>query len=107
MKPVTQPDREFEQREFPRLMDTLIRVALIVGLAVLCFRVLSPFLNLIVWSIILAVTLYPLHQMLARRVGGRQKLSLVLFVITGIALIVFPTWLLMTSFAGSIQRFIG
>jgi predicted PurR-regulated permease PerM len=88
-------------------MDTLIRVALIVGLAVLCFRVLSPFLNLIVWSIILAVTLYPLHQMLARRIGGRQKLSSVVFVILGIALIVVPTWLLMNSFADSIQRFIG
>jgi predicted PurR-regulated permease PerM len=107
MKPVAQPDRELEQREFPRLMDTLIRIALLIGLAVLCFRVLSPFLNLIVWSIILAVTLYPLHQMLARRIGGRQKLSSVVFVILGIALIVVPTWLLMNSFADSIQRFIG
>jgi predicted PurR-regulated permease PerM len=107
MTPVAQPDREFDHREFPRLMDTLIRVALIIGLAVLCFRVLSPFLNLMVWSIILAVTLYPLHQMLARRIGGRQGLTSVIFVVLGIALIVVPTWLLMNSFADSIQRLIA
>ena len=107
MKPVTQQDRELEPRQSPGLMDTLIRVALIGALAVLCFQVLSPFLNLIVWSIILAVTLYPLHQMLARRIGGRQGLSSVIFVILGIALIVIPTWLLMNSFADSIQRLIG
>ena len=107
MKPVTQPEREFERREFPNLMDTVIRLALIAGLAVLCFRVLSPFLNLMVWSIILAVTMYPLHQMLARRIGGRQGLSSVIFVILGIILIVVPAWLLMNSFADSIQRFIG
>src|SRR4030095_8017196 len=83
------------------------RVALVGLVAVLCFRVLSPFLNLIVWSIILAVTLYPLHQMLARRIGGRQGLASVIFVVVGIALIVVPTWLLMNSFDDSIQRFLG
>ncbi len=107
MKPVAQPERESDRHQFPNLMDTLIRIALIVGLAVLCFRVVSPFLNLAVWSIILAVTLYPLHQMLARRIGGRQKLSSVIFALLGVALIVVPTWLLMNSFADSIQRFIG
>jgi len=71
MSPVAQRDREFDRRQFSQLSDTLIRIALIGALAVLCFTILSPFLNLIVWSIILAVTLYPLHQMLARRIGGR------------------------------------
>lgn len=107
MKTVTQPDRELERGQSASLTDTVIRLALIAGLAVLCFRVLSPFLNLMVWSIILAVTLYPLHQMLARRIGGRQRLTSVIFVILGITLIVVPTWLLMNSFADSIQRFIG
>jgi predicted PurR-regulated permease PerM len=86
------------------LWDTLIRVGLIVGLVVLCIQVLSPFLNLIVWSIILAVTLYPLHQQLARKIGGRQGLSSVVLVILGITLIVVPAWLLMNSFADSVQR---
>jgi predicted PurR-regulated permease PerM len=105
MKPVMQPGREIERPQ--SLTDTLIRLALIAALAVLCFQVLSPFLNLMIWSIILAVTLYPLHQMLARRLGGRQGLSSVIFVILGAALIVIPTWLLMNSFADSIQRFIS
>lgn len=107
MKPVAQQDREFDRRQFAYLSDTVIRFALIGALAVLCFKILSPFLNLIVWSIILAVTLYPLHQMLARRIGGRQGLTSAIFVILGISLIVIPTWLLMNSFADSIQRFIG
>jgi predicted PurR-regulated permease PerM len=102
-----QQEREFDRGQFSQLSDTLIRIALIGALVVLCFTILSPFLNLIVWSIILAVTLYPLHQMLARRIGGRQGLSSIIFVIMGIALIVVPTWLLMNSFADSIQRLIG
>jgi predicted PurR-regulated permease PerM len=107
MKPVAQPDAAFERRPSPSLWDTLIRVGLIAGLAVLCFQVFSPFLKLMAWSIILAVTTYPLHQALARRIGGRQGLASIILVIVGISLIVIPTWLLMNSFADSIRSFIG
>jgi predicted PurR-regulated permease PerM len=107
MKPIMQPDSEFEGRPSSNLWDTLIRVAIIVGLAVLCFQVFSPFLRLMVWSIILAVTIYPVHQWLARRIGRRQWLASLILVILGISLIVIPTWLLMNSFADSVHRFVG
>jgi predicted PurR-regulated permease PerM len=107
MKPVTQQQPGIERRVPSNLWDTLMRVALIGALAVLCFQVFSPFLHLMVWSIILAVTLYPLHGMLARRIGGRQGLTSAILVILGIILIVVPTWLLINSFADSIQGLIG
>ena len=107
MKPLAQPVSASDRPPSSSLWDTLIRVVLIGALAVLCFRVLSPFLNLLVWSIILAVTIYPLHQALARRLGGRQGLTSTILVILGISLIVIPTWFLMNSFADSVQRFVG
>ena len=107
MKPITQPDSEIERRPSSSLWDTLVRVALIGGLALLCFQVFSPFLKLTVWSIILAVTIYPLHQLIARRIGRKQGLTSIILVILGVALIVIPTWLLMNSFADSIHRFVG
>jgi len=81
-------------------------LAVIVGLAVLCYTVISPFLNLTVWSIILAVTLYPLHQKLAKMLWGKQWLSSVLIVIFGCALIITPTAMLLSSFADSVRGFI-
>ena len=107
MKPTMQQGPALERQSSSGLWDTLIRIGLIAALAYLCFEVLSPFLNLMVWSIILAVTLYPLHQWLARRVGGKQGLTSVILAILGISLIVIPTWFLMHSFAESVQRFIG
>jgi predicted PurR-regulated permease PerM len=104
MQTVTQ---QVEQRPASTLWDTLIRVALIGALAALCFRVFSPFLNLTVWSIILAITLYPLHQQIARRVAGKQWLASTILALLGVALIVVPSWLLMNSFADSIRSFMG
>jgi predicted PurR-regulated permease PerM len=59
---------ELKDRAPTPLMDILIRITLIGALAILCYQIFSPFLTLTVWSIILAVTLYPFHQWLARRV---------------------------------------
>src|SRR5262247_899341 len=102
---MAQPVSASEPRQPTNLWDTLIRVALIGGLAWLCFRAFSPFLTLMVWSVILAVALYPLHQWVARKLGGRQGLASIILVILGVALLVIPTWLLMNSFADSVHRF--
>ena len=91
MNQTTQPDSESERPSSP-LWDTLIRIALIGGLFLLCFQAFSPFLKLMVWSIILAVTLYPAHQWIARRLGGRQGLTSIILVVVAVGLIVVPTW---------------
>jgi len=103
----TLPDVESERRAQSRLLEVLIRAALIGALAVLCYRVFSPFLTLMGWSVILAVTLYPLHQQLARRVGGRQWLASTVLMAAGVLLVVTPTALLANSFADSVLGFAG
>ena len=93
----SQPDQELEQRLASPLLDVLIRAGLILAMAMLCYQVLSPFLTLMVWALILAVTLYPLHQALASKIGGKQGLAATLLVVVGIVLIVVPTAMLLSS----------
>jgi predicted PurR-regulated permease PerM len=97
-----QPDEEFDKRASSRLLDVLIRAGLIGVLAVLCYVVFAPFLALMAWAIILAVTLYPLHRSLAHRIGGRGGLAATIVVLGGVLLIVTPSVLLMNSFGSSI-----
>src|SRR5215510_3685237 len=106
MNTPSQPDQELEQRLATPLLDVLIRAGLILALAMLCYQVLSPFLHLMVWALILAVTLYPLHQALASKLGGKQGLAATLLVIVGIVLIVAPTAMLMSSLGDSVQQLI-
>jgi hypothetical protein len=79
-----QPDQELEQRLASPLLDVLIRAGLILAMAMLCYQVLSPFLTLMVWALILAVTLYPLHQAFASKIRGQQGLAATLLVVVGI-----------------------
>ncbi|MDR5740939.1 AI-2E family transporter [Caballeronia sp. LZ016] len=93
------------QRELSReLLDVLIRVGLIAVLAVFCFRIFAPFLNLMIWALILAVTLYPLQTMLRRRFGGRDGLAATLIVLVAFAVVLAPTCLLALALADSVEH---
>ena len=86
--------RVFTPKDF---MDGLIRFAFISLLIVLCFRIFNPFMNLMIWGLVLAVTVYPLHQSLARRIGGKQGLAATIIVLFAILLLGIPTAVLSIS----------
>ena len=88
-------------------MDVLIRAGLILAMVMLCFRVFSPFLSLMAWALILAVTLYPLQQSVAAKLGGRQGLAATLLVLLGVVVVVVPTAALMSSLGDSVQGLIN
>ncbi|HBZ7526760.1 TPA: AI-2E family transporter [Klebsiella quasipneumoniae subsp. similipneumoniae] len=95
-----------EKRLVTRFLDMFIRFGLILALASFCFTVFSPFVNMMLWALILAVALYPLHQYFARLLAGKQGLASVALVLLGILLIVIPTVLMITSLAESASAMI-
>ncbi len=53
------------------LLDAVIRIALIAFLLFACLRIFTPFKNLLLWGLILAVALYPLQRRIATQLGDR------------------------------------
>lgn len=96
-----------EKRLVARFMDMFIRFGLILALASFCFTVFSPFLNMMLWAIILAVTLYPLQQRFAGRLGGKQGWASTILVLLGILLIVAPTVAMIGSLGESVSSLIS
>jgi hypothetical protein len=98
-----EPDHELEDRLSRRLLDVFIRAGLVLALVLLCYHIFSPFLTMMLWALILAITLYPLHQMLAGRIGGKQGLASTLIVLLAVAVIVTPTVMLASQFGDSVH----
>lgn len=101
------PDLELEERLERSLLDVLIRAGLVLLLVLLCHHFFSPFLTMMLWALILAVTLYPLHRRLAHRMGGRQGFAATLLVLLGLGLIVAPTVWLAVSFGDTLQQLVN
>ena len=100
------PDHELEDRLSRRLLDVFIRGGLVVVLVLLCYLIFAPFLTMMLWALILAITIYPLHQMLAARIGGKQGLAATLIVLLAVGVIVTPTIMLASEFGDSVQNLI-
>ncbi|MNO60959.1 putative inner membrane protein [compost metagenome] len=68
-----------------------------------CFQIFHPFLNLMLWAVILAITIYPLHNMLKGKLGNKDGRTATLIIVVALALLMVPIYLLGTSVSDSIE----
>jgi len=90
-------DRAF----FMRAVETSIRIGLIALLVIWCFQIVRPFIQLILWGIILAIAVHPAYLRLCRVMGGRERLSAIVLVVGSILLLTVPSVLITTSLVES------
>jgi predicted PurR-regulated permease PerM len=85
-------------------MASFIQISAVALLVVWCFTIISPFINVVVWGIVISVAVYPGHVSITRRLGGREKLSATILVLIGLAIIIVPTWMLADSTIGALKH---
>lgn len=96
-------DLQEQSRRSRELLDVLIRAGLVAVLTIFCFQVFKPFLDLMLWALILAITLYPLHLWLRAHIGNRNGWSATLISVFSILVMVIPIYFISVSAFGSIQ----
>jgi len=84
-------------------MASFLQISAVVVLVVWCFSIISPFLMIVLWGVIISVAIYPSHMSITKKLGGREKWSAAILILIGIAIIVVPVWLLADSTIGALQ----
>ncbi|MBM3563730.1 MAG: AI-2E family transporter [Alphaproteobacteria bacterium] len=76
------------------VIELAIRLFAIGALIYWTFIIVLPFAAIILWSVVLAVALYPIFRVLAELLGGRPITAAVLMTLAGLVLIIGPvTWM--------------
>lgn len=86
-------------------MLAALQIGLVVALVYASGRIVLPFIGILLWSVILAVLLYPLHNRLVARLGNRWSATLI--GIVGVALVLAPTVAVATSMASSVASLVS
>lgn len=84
----------------PSIIHVAVQLGLVALLVYVCARIMVPFLGILLWSVILAVMLHPLHLRLSDRIGNRWSASLI--GIVGVAVVLVPMFVVITSLGSSI-----
>lgn len=75
-------------------IETAIRLGALAILLYWTLILVRPFISIVIWSVVLAVALYPVFEWTALRLGGRRRLAAFLVTILSLLIVIGPaTWL--------------
>jgi predicted PurR-regulated permease PerM len=83
--------------------DITIRLFILLLIVGWCLMIMLPFVSIILWSIILALAMYPLHHSLSVKMGGKPKLASFIIIFAILAIIIVPTGFLIGSLVDEVK----
>jgi predicted PurR-regulated permease PerM len=93
----TQNSEPVKQGPLLTAVEITIRLAVLIAIIGWCILIMSPFLTLIIWSVVIAIATYPMFSALSKKLGGRDKLAATLITLFFLALIIVPSLFLADS----------
>ena len=87
-----------------RALEATIQIGLVVLLLYWCFKIGQPFIQIIVWGIIIAVAIHPGYDRLKSALGGRGRLVATLITLLALIVLLVPTYMLSQSLIETAQR---
>ncbi|MGI9289673.1 MAG: AI-2E family transporter [Gammaproteobacteria bacterium] len=89
-----------------RIIELTIQIGTIFVLVLWCFRIIEPFVLIVMWGVILAIALEPVFNKLVSLLGERHKLAATLMVLVLISILVVPAILLTDSLLNGAQTLV-
>jgi predicted PurR-regulated permease PerM len=77
--------------------DITIRLLILLLIIVWCLMILYPFLSILLWSLILAMAMTPLHRSLVKLMRGKPRIASLIIVLLFLAIIIVPSWFFLDS----------
>ena len=82
---------EKERRYLQLSMEAAIRIGLLALLFIWSINIVRPFIEPVLWGVIIAVAVLPLHTKIAKVLGGRPKWAATLMTLVALAALIIPT----------------
>lgn len=90
-----------QSRSREDLIQLAIRLGLLAFLIYWTFVLIRPFVPILAWSMVLAVALYPVFNLLSGRLGGRPRLAATIITVINLGIVIGPaTWLGLSAVEG-------
>jgi predicted PurR-regulated permease PerM len=85
-----------------RAIELTIRIGFLLLLVAWCFWIIMPFAGVIIWGMVIAVSVYPMHRWLESAIGNRRKWAAVITTLALLVLFIAPAATLTDSlFSGA------
>ncbi len=91
--------------KFEKIVDTIIRLGILAFLLMWCFDILKPFVLILIWAIVIAIAIYPVHKFFVKIFRGRKVLAVIVLTLFMLSFIIIPSGLIMYSLYEGVHHF--
>jgi len=100
---IEQSDQSNRERLTATSVELIVRLGVLGLLLYWSFILVRPFITIAIWSVVLAVALYPFYQRLVGWLGGRRRLAAFVLTLVSLVVVVGPATWLVLSLIDSVQ----
>lgn len=94
MKVQDDPIGNEKKKVFDISFDLLLKLGGVFLVVFLCYKIVQPFVNILLWSLIISIIMFPAFNLANRHFGNRHKLSALVITLISLSVLVFPSiWL--------------
>jgi len=85
-------------------VDLIVKIGVLLVLIFFCINILSPFINVLLWAMIIAIIVFPLYEKLGGYFGRRKKIASVMITILALAILLVPSYWLLASLVDGLAQ---
>lgn len=99
-----QPEAGYDPLFVRNMIESSLRIGLLVLLLILSYDIIRPFTVPIMWGAIIAMAAFPLVKWLEPKLGGKRGLAATLVSLFFILVLVIPTWSATEAMLGGVKK---
>jgi predicted PurR-regulated permease PerM len=103
-EPTPTPNTEYDPLFVRNMVESALRIGLLLVLLSFSFDIIRPFMTPILWGAIIAMAAFPLVKWLQPKIGGKRGLAATLVTLFFILALVLPTWSVTTTGIGGLKK---
>ncbi|MCU7835761.1 MAG: AI-2E family transporter [gamma proteobacterium symbiont of Taylorina sp.] len=86
------------------VINLTVKLGILLLLFYWCFSIIQPFIIPVLWAVVIAVSLYPLYQIILPRLKGKRGLTGTVFTLVTLAMLLTPVFMLSGSMIDGVQH---
>ena len=90
---------------FEKIVDLIIRVGVLMLLLFWCFDILKPFILILIWAVVIAIAIYPLHSIFVKVFRGKRIAAIIFLTLILLSVIIIPSVLVSYSLYEGVAHF--
>src|SRR5436190_13614757 len=88
---------------FEKIVDIIVRLAILFWLVGWCFAILKPFSLILIWAAVIAIAIYPLYSLFIRLFRNRKTLAAIVLTLLLVSALLIPSWLFTQTLFGEVS----